>query len=84
MNKLLMVKDGDQGKVERKKLSQWFFNITSFADDLLNDLNNLNGWPTKVKKQTGLANPMDVKLTSNIDQKKKIKIFTQDLIQFLG
>ena len=35
--------------VERKKLSQWFFNITKFADNLLNDLNNLHGWPEKVK-----------------------------------
>ncbi len=35
--------------VERKKLSQWFFNITKFSDDLLDDLNNLRGWPEKVK-----------------------------------
>tara|TARA_B100001564_G_scaffold105483_1_gene87285 strand:- start:3099 stop:5615 length:2517 start_codon:yes stop_codon:yes gene_type:complete len=35
--------------VERKKLSQWFFNITKFSDELLNDLNNLPGWPEKVK-----------------------------------
>ncbi len=35
--------------VERKKLSQWFFNITKFSDNLLNDLNNLKGWPEKVK-----------------------------------
>ena len=33
--------------VERKKLSQWFFNITQFAEDLLKDLDNLNGWPDK-------------------------------------
>ena len=35
--------------VERKKLSQWFFNITKFADELLLDLNDLKGWPEKVK-----------------------------------
>ena len=35
--------------VERKKLSQWFFKITKFSDDLLNDLNSLEGWPEKVK-----------------------------------
>ena len=35
--------------VERKKLSQWFFNITKFSDNLLNDLESLNGWPEKVK-----------------------------------
>jgi leucyl-tRNA synthetase len=35
--------------VERKKLSQWFFNITKFSNELLDDLNNLKGWPEKVK-----------------------------------
>ncbi len=35
--------------VERKKLSQWFFNITKFSDKLLDDINTLDGWPEKVK-----------------------------------
>ena len=35
--------------VERKKLSQWFFNITKFAEPLLKDLDQLKGWPDKVK-----------------------------------
>ncbi len=35
--------------VERKKLSQWFFNITKFSNNLLNDLEKLGGWPEKVK-----------------------------------
>ena len=35
--------------VERKKLSQWFLNITEFKDDLLKELENLNGWPNKVR-----------------------------------
>ena len=35
--------------VQRKKLSQWFFNITKFSDVLLKDLEKLSGWPDKVK-----------------------------------
>ena len=35
--------------VERKKLSQWFFNITKFSNELLEDLSLLSGWPEKVK-----------------------------------
>ena len=35
--------------VERKKLSQWFFNITKLADELLSDLEKLDDWPDKVK-----------------------------------
>ena len=35
--------------VERKKLNQWFFKISSFAEELLSDLDTLNQWPEKVK-----------------------------------
>jgi len=35
--------------VERKKLNQWFFNITKFSEILLNNLDNLDEWPNKVK-----------------------------------
>ncbi len=35
--------------VERKKLSQWFFNISKFSEDLLNELEKLPDWPNKVK-----------------------------------
>ena len=35
--------------VERKKLSQWFFNINKFSQDLLTGLEILKEWPEKVK-----------------------------------
>ncbi len=35
--------------VERKKLSQWFFNISKFSQSLLDGLENLDAWPNKVK-----------------------------------
>jgi len=35
--------------VERKKLSQWFFNIKKFSQELLSELENLKSWPNKVK-----------------------------------
>ena len=35
--------------VERKKLSQWFFKISKFSQDLLDGLDDLNTWPNKVK-----------------------------------
>ena len=35
--------------VERKKLNQWFFNISKFANELLESLENLPNWPSKVK-----------------------------------
>ena len=35
--------------VERRKLNQWFFNITKFSSELLEGLNDLDEWPNKVK-----------------------------------
>jgi len=35
--------------VERKKLNQWFFNISKFSQELLDGLNKLDAWPNKVK-----------------------------------
>ena len=65
--------------VERKKLSQWFFNITKFSEDLLNDLDNLGDWPDKVKLMQknwigkSLGCEIDFKI---IENNKKVKIFT--------
>ena len=35
--------------VERKKLNQWFFNISKFSQELLDGLDDLKSWPNKVK-----------------------------------
>ena len=35
--------------VERKKLNQWFFNISKFSQQLLDGLDKLKEWPNKVK-----------------------------------
>ena len=35
--------------VQRKKLNQWFFNISKFSQELLDGLEKLKNWPNKVK-----------------------------------
>ncbi len=35
--------------VEKRKLSQWFFKITAYAEDLLESLKTLERWPEKVR-----------------------------------
>ena len=36
-------------KVERRKLPQWFFKITEYADELIDDLDKLDNWSNQVK-----------------------------------
>ncbi len=35
--------------VEKKMLTQWFFKITDYAEELLQDIDKLDGWPDNVK-----------------------------------
>ncbi|WP_076496390.1 leucine--tRNA ligase [Shewanella morhuae] len=35
--------------VEQKEIPQWFIKITDYAEELLNDLDTLDGWPEQVK-----------------------------------
>ncbi|MBK4214527.1 leucine--tRNA ligase [Paracoccus caeni] len=36
-------------QVERKELTQWFFRISDYSEELLEALDGLNGWPEKVR-----------------------------------
>jgi len=65
--------------VEKKKLSQWFLNITKYSNQLLESLNNLKGWPEKVKLMQnnwiGRSKGCEVDFISNFEN-TKITIFT--------
>tara|TARA_B100002019_G_scaffold287410_1_gene299349 strand:- start:332 stop:2869 length:2538 start_codon:yes stop_codon:yes gene_type:complete len=67
--------------VERKNLSQWFFNISKFADDLQKELDGLDEWPNKVKimQQNWIGKSFGCEIDFEItgSQKiNKIKCFT--------
>ncbi|MBO6488257.1 MAG: leucine--tRNA ligase [Pelagibacteraceae bacterium] len=65
--------------VERKKLSQWFFNISKFSNELLNDLENLTEWPEKVKlmQKNWIGKSLGCEIDFKISKKKKnLKVFT--------
>ena len=65
--------------VERKKLSQWFFNITKLSEELLQDLDTLDGWPEKVKlmQKNWIGKSIGCEINFElINQKNRINIFT--------
>ena len=67
--------------VERKKLSQWFFNIKKFSQNLLDELKKLKNWPDKVKlmQKNWIGKSYGCEIDFKIDRKnklRKIKIFT--------
>ena len=67
--------------VERKKLNQWFFNISKFSSDLLESLENLDKWPNKVKtmQKNWIGKSFGCEIDFNIKSDlpiNKIKCFT--------
>ena len=67
--------------VERKKLNQWFFNISKFSNELLEGLNHLDQWPNKVKimQKNWIGKSYGCEIDFNIEGDlpvNKIKCFT--------
>ena len=65
--------------VEKKKLSQWFLKISQYSDELLNDLETLDGWPNKVKimQSNWIGKSTGVEIEFKIYKKENsIKVFT--------
>ncbi|CAB4428700.1 unnamed protein product [Rhizophagus irregularis] len=72
-------------KVELRKLKQWFFKITDFAEPLLKDLDKLNEWPDRVKQMQrywiGKSEGAEFDFIVNLNRKYRettflIKVFT--------
>ncbi len=67
--------------VERKKLSQWFFNIKKFSQELLDELEKLKNWPDKVKlmQKNWIGKSFGCEINFKIQEKSddnEIKVFT--------
>ena len=65
--------------VGKKNLSQWYFKITDYADRLLENLDTLDGWPTKVKtmQRNWIGKSVGAEIDFKIDgTDKMMKVFT--------
>jgi leucyl-tRNA synthetase len=65
-------------KVERKLLRQWFFKITDYAEQLLSDLAQLQGWPERVRlmQANWIGKSIGALVTFSTEQGDEITVFT--------
>jgi len=65
--------------VTKRKLEQWFLNITRYAQELLDSLDNLPGWPERVKlmQRNWIGRSEGVRLTFPVEgMEKGLETFT--------
>lgn len=73
--------------VERREISQWFIKITSYADELLRDLDTLHQWPAQVKQmqRNWIGRSEGCEIGFPVEgYAKKLKIYTTRPDTFMG
>ena len=64
--------------VERKEIPQWFLKITDYADQLLDDLDQLDGWPEQVRtmQRNWIGRSQGVELSFDVSGQGPLDVFT--------
>lgn len=73
--------------VEQKEIPQWFVKITAYAEELLQDLDQLDGWPDQVKamQRNWIGRSEGVQITFNVDQfDMQVSVYTTRPDTFFG
>lgn len=73
--------------VEQKEIPQWFVKITAYAEELLNDLDQLDGWPDQVKamQRNWIGRSEGVQITFSVDQfDMQVSVYTTRPDTFFG
>jgi leucyl-tRNA synthetase len=64
--------------IEKKKLTQWFFKITDYAQELLDGIDELAGWPESVKtmQRNWIGKSVGVEVDFQLEDGTKLPVFT--------
>jgi len=64
--------------VERRKLSQWFFRITQFSEDLLRALDTLERWPDRVRvmQRNWIGRSEGLRFAFDLSNGEKLEVFS--------
>ena len=72
--------------VERREIPQWFIRITDYAEQLLNDLDKLDGWPEQVKAMQAnwIGRSVGVELQFAIEGGEPLTVYTTRADTLMG
>ena len=65
-------------KVERREIPQWFMKITDYADELLSDVDKLEGWPEQVRtmQRNWIGRSEGVELQFAVEGEAPLTVYT--------
>lgn len=72
--------------VERREIAQWFMKITDYAEQLLNDIDTLDGWPEQVRtmQRNWIGRSTGVELTFAIEDEDPLTVYTTRADTLMG
>ena len=64
--------------IEKKEISQWYMKITDYADELLDDIEKLDGWPEAVKtmQKNWIGKSAGIDIDFRIDDTNTLTVYT--------
>lgn len=72
--------------VERREIAQWFMKITDYADQLLDDIEQLEGWPEQVRtmQRNWIGRSQGVELRFDVDGESPLTVYTTRADTLMG
>ncbi|VAW54554.1 Leucyl-tRNA synthetase [hydrothermal vent metagenome] len=72
--------------VERREISQWFMKITDYAEQLLDDIDKLDGWPEQVRtmQRNWIGRSQGVELSFDVDGQEPLTVYTTRADTLMG
>ena len=73
-------------EVERREIAQWFMKITEYADQLLDDLDQLEDWPEQVRtmQRNWIGRSTGVELQFEVDGESPVTVYTTRADTLMG
>jgi len=64
--------------IEKKEISQWYMKITDYADELLDDIEKLDGWPEAVKtmQKNWIGKSVGIDIDFRLDDTNTLTVYT--------